>query len=192
MTPFVTNRQFLQRYDGRWVGQNILDDNSAASIASLQIVSTEAGTRLQSILSEASEMVMSAAAVGARYTERDLRDRPNDSPPYVGGGDFLVRIVCNIAMGLVLMRRGRALSDENALSGPYNDAMAQLELLRRGERIFFNVPGVPEAGLPSTASMAPRPGIDPPLITQEAARYFGTGPFPNYPGYYGGNWWGGW
>ncbi len=171
-TPFVTNAQFFVRYDWRWVAKNVLDISpgtglvAAATLAQLLDTSSVAGTVVYECLFEASEMLVAAAAVGARYTVEEL---------VAAGGRLLIRVVCDLCVGLILKRRGRAVTDENALSQPYNEALGYLEALRRGERIFFMVPAVPEAGLPESASMNPIPGIDPPLITTDAIRYFGLG-----------------
>lgn len=170
---FVTNTAFLQRYDWRWIAKNTTDTGVAASLTDLQNENSAPGGILQTFLDEASEMVMGAAAVGARYSQDDLT---------IYGGSLLVRIVCDLTMGLVLKRRGRPTEDAESLSQPYAEALEYLELLRRGERIFFNVPDVPEAGLPGTATMEPTPGIDPPTISQQAGRYFGYPPGCNYPG----------
>lgn len=162
---FITNAQFLVRYDRRWVGKNMLDDGTSATEADLLDTGTVAGGRLEQLIQEASELVMAAAAVGARYSVNDL---------VTYGGQLLVRIVSDLTVGLILKRRARALTDENELSGPYAEAMGYLEQLRRGERIFFAVPDVPEAGLPGEATMLPTPGFQPPMWTQYASRLFGN------------------
>lgn len=164
LTPFITNAQFLSRYDYRWVGMNLLDDDSDATEADLLSTSTVAGGRIQLFAFEASEMLMGACAVGARYSEDDVRTY---------GGYLKLRICADLMIAPVLKRRDRALTDESALSKAYDEALQYLEQLRRGERIFFQVPDVPEAGLPTTSDMGPIFGVDPPLITQEAIRYFG-------------------
>ena len=181
MQPFLDNTSFLIRYDWRWVAKNVTDgttltNNVAATLSELQ-GATGGGAVLATLITEASELVMAASAVGARYTEDDLRTY---------GGSLLTRIVADLTMGLVLKRRGRALTDEDELSKPYAEALEYLEQLRRGERIFWNVPDVPEAGLPATSSMEPRVGIDPPTVSMMAGRYFGSpGAYPG--GTYGGN-----
>ena len=162
---FITNAQFLVRYDARWVGKNMLDDGTAASAADLADEGSVPGARLEQLIQEASELVMAAGAVGARYSVSDL---------VTYGGQLLVRIVSDLTVGLILKRRARALTDENQLSGPYAEAMGYLEQLRRGERIFWAVPDVPEAGLPGTGTMLPTPGFQPPLWTQYATRVFGN------------------
>jgi len=106
---------------------------------------------------------MSAAAVGARYTVNDL---------VVYGGNLVKSITAGLALGPILERRGRAVEDFAKLSASYNRAADRVEQLRRGERIFFAVPDVPEAGLPESASMAPRPP-NPPNLAAQAGRFFG-------------------
>ncbi len=187
MVPFVTNTAFLVRYDWRWCAKNLLDGPTAGTssppptLTDLQNPSSAAGSVLATLITEASEILMAAAAVAARYTEDDVRTY---------GGSLRDRIVSDLTMGLVLKRRGRAVTDEKDLSGPYTEALEYIEALRRGERIFWAVPNVPEAGLPGTADGNPfpfpyglLPGHVPPLSAQ-SVRYFG---FPAaYPGWYYG------
>lgn len=163
ITPFITNNQFLDRYDWRWVAENILDDDRDATLNQLLSPTTTAGKRLREFALEASEMVLAAARVGARYSEGDLRSH---------GGYLLIRIVADLMIAPILKRRNRALSDESQLSKSYNEALQYLELLRRGERIFWAVPNVPEAGLPTTTSLVDNP-FTAPLITDHAVDYFG-------------------
>lgn len=166
MAAFVTNARFLQTYDWRLVAKNILDGDTASSSAAPPTKgelesNSRSGLILSRFLEQASEMTMAAAAVGNRYSVSDLTTY---------GGELLVRIVCDLAIGLILKRRGRALSDQDALSRSYQESLEYLEQLRRGERIFFAAPGVPEAGVPATATMIP---TQPPLFTGRAIRYFG-------------------
>jgi hypothetical protein len=171
MSPFLTNAEFLARHDGRWIGKNLLDDGTAPTIAQMSDPSTVSGIRLETLITDASEELMSAAAVGARYTEDDLRTY---------GGNLVKSITAGLAIGPILERRGRAVEDWDKMSAAYNRAAKRVEELRRGERIFFAVPDVPEAGLPESASMSPRAGIDPPAISTQASRYFGNP--ASYPG----------
>lgn len=163
MTPFATNQQFLDRHDGRWVAKNMLDDNTAPTVAQLANTATAAGARLEQLITDASEKLMSAAAVGARYTVADL---------VTYGGNLVISITCDLAVGPILKRRGRSVDNYEKYSAAYTEACDYVEQLRRGERIFFAVPDVPEAGLPASADMAP--GIfNPPNIAAQAGRYFG-------------------
>jgi len=181
MVPFITNTTFLIRYDWRWIAKNVLDGATAGTsatpptLADLQDASSAAGSVLATFTTEASEILMAASAVAARYSEDDIRTY---------GGSLRDRIVSDLTMGLVLKRRGRAITDEKDLSGPYAEALEYLEQLRRGERIFWAVPDVPEAGLPDTVNQSPFPLLpgQVPQTSGLAARYFGAP--AAYPGYW--------
>lgn len=160
MPSFLTPADFFVRYDYRWVGKQITDTGLAATDIDCRNSSV-----IAAFIAEASEMVVAAAAVGDRYSENDLT---------LYGGQLLKRITADLTMGLILKRRARAASDLESLTGPYTEALGYLEQLRRGERIFYMVPDVAEAGLPEAVSNLPRLGIDPPLATQQAFRYFGS------------------
>lgn len=164
MVPFCTNAQFLERVDARWVGMNILDTGVRATAAQLLDTDHAAGARLYTLLQDAAEELMSAAAVGARYTEADLRTY---------GGNLVVSINAGLAVGPILERRVRANPDTKSFSWVYDRAAARVEQLRKGERIFSAVPDVPAAGQPEVADTTPVVGIDPPDITQQSGRYFG-------------------
>ena len=179
MDPFITNAQFLDRHDWRWVARNILDgptvstSSTPPTLGQLVDDTTSAGARLKTLITDASEELMAAAAVGARYSETDLRPRPLENPPYPGGGNLLFSIVAGLTVGPLLERRDRAVTDVSALAAAYDRAKARVEELRRGERIFWSIPQVPEAGLPGTANMTPGPPLGPPTLSQAAGRYFG-------------------
>lgn len=179
---FATNEQVLDRFDGRWIGQNILDNGQSATVADLIDPLTTAYTRLQNLIGDASEMLLSAASVSARYSISDLQTY---------GGNLLVNITAGLAMGPILKRRGRAVTTNKMISDAFNEAMSYIEQLRRGDRIFAMVPNVPEAGLGFTTGMSgcctvPYGGAD---ITAMSGRYFGVssgaggcGPNPYLPG----------
>lgn len=183
MVPFVTNAEFLVRHDWRWVAKNVLDGPTAGTssppptLADLQDPSTAAGSVLYTLLQDASEELMSAAAVAARYTEQDIRTY---------GGSLVKSIVSGLTVGPLLERRDRAAEDYAALSASYDRAKERVEQLRRGERIFWAVPDVPEAGLPESVNQSSLLPGQVPQLSAWAARYFGfPAAFPG--GYYGGN-----
>ena len=177
---FITPADLLIRYDWRWIGQNILDTIPGTAANEAGVL---ASPKVQAFIEEASEMVMGAAAVGDRYTAEEIQQY---------GGALLQRIVSDLVIGLILKRRVRSSKDEEAFTLAYNEALAYLEQLRRGERIFYLVPNVPQAGLPATANMAAQPGFGPPLITNNP-RIFGTIGFnQNYGINGGGGGCGGW
>lgn len=169
MDSFINATQLFDRVDWRYVAKNILDGTSAStstappSLADLLNVSTVAGARLYQLMKDASEKLMGAAAIGARYTVDELIQY---------GGNLLVSTVAGLTVGPILSRRARAVSDEKALNAMYTEAVEYVEQLRRGERIFFQVPDVPQAGLPESANMAPGP-LSPPNLTAQASRFFG-------------------
>jgi hypothetical protein len=173
MKPFITQAEFLSRYDWRWVAKQVLDTNTSATESELKS-DTGGGAILKLFLSEASEMVMGAAAVGDRYNAQANPNLPplaNDLAIY--GGALLARIVSDLTMGLILKRRARGAKDQEGLTAAYEEALEYLEQMRRGERIFFAVPNVPQAGLPTTETMSPpigRPGA--PIISNNT-RIFG-------------------
>lgn len=178
MAQFATGADLATHYDRRRLGQ-LLDDTGAAvppaSVADHPVVTA--------MLVAASDEVVAACGVGARYAESDLTALAAESG---GGGPLLRMLVCHLAYGLLINRRGLAADDQSRLTPMWKWSQDYLTLLRKGERVFGGVPDVPEAGLPDTFSMAPaQPGNQPPSIVQTAFRVFGTGPVVNrgLPGY---------
>lgn len=163
----ITNDVLLEYFDQRVVGKNLLDTDpgTVATYAQMINTSTTAGARLQRLIGAASEMLLAAACGQARYSLEDIQTY---------GGSLRDWIVANLAMGPVLARRDRPAEDEDALSLAYKRALDYIDQLQKGERIFYAVPNVPEAGLPGTASMCPTPGVQKPLWTQKASPYFGS------------------
>lgn len=158
---------------------NIMDDGTRATKAQLLNVATEAGARLYALLQDASEELMAAALVGARYTEDEVRQY---------GGNLVVSIVSGLTLGPILERRVRAVSDTKSFSWMYQRAAQRVEELRKGERIFWAVPNVPEAGQPEVADSTPLPGLECPTLVGDSPRYFGDtgacngGQASEYPG----------
>lgn len=175
MTPpllFCTNSDLLSRFDSRWCAMNLLDDGTTPTLSQLLDTSTVAGARLQSLIGDASEMLMSAASVSARYSVLDLQTY---------GGNLLINITAGLAMGPILKRRGRTVTTNKMISDAFTEAMSYIEQLRRGDRIFSMVPNVPAAGLMNTVCMTPCIPFGGPDITQVSGRYFGV-PLPTCPG----------
>lgn len=153
--------------DWRVVAKNILDTEpgSVATLAQLTNTSSAAGARLQTLIGSASEMLLAAACGQARYSLADIQTY---------GGGLRDMIVAWLTVGPILARRERPGDDEESLALSYKMAVNYLEQLQNGERIFYAVPNVPEAGLPATATMCPQPGFNPPTFVQKAGRYFGN------------------
>lgn len=173
---FCTPTQLLSRYDYRWIANQIYDNGTAATQA--QVLNSPI---IAEFIQDASEMVLAAATIGERYSRGDLE---------CYGGCLLVRITCGLVLGLILKRRARGSKDEEALTTDYNESLQYLEQLRRAERIFFNVPGVVEAGVPATAPMVnPNPGFGPPFISNNPAIFGNVGVDRNYGNQLGGGGW---
>lgn len=175
---FCSNADLLARFDSRWCAMNLLDDGTTPTTAQMLDTNSIPGARLQTLLSDASEVLMSAASVSARYSVNDL---------LTYGGNLLINITAGLAFGIILKRRGRAVTSNKMISDAANEALGYLEQLRRGDRIFALVPGVPDAGLPHVSPInvcIPCGGIQ---VTQAAGRYFGMmmpggcGVNPYYP-----------
>ncbi len=163
---FCTPTQLLTRYDFRWIGNQINDNGTAATQAQVLVSPV-----IAELIQDASEQVLGAATIGERYSRADLE---------CYGGRLLVRITCGLVLGLILKRRARGSKDEEALTTDYNESLAYLEQLRRAERIFFNVPGVVEAGVPSTAPMVNVNGFGPPFISNNVNIFGNIGCDRNY------------
>lgn len=174
MSVILTASEFFDYHDYRWVAKNMLD-GSVPSLADMLDSNTDAGRRVGRFVNMAEDQLFAAAVAQDRYSVNDV---------VTYGGELAKWIVANIAVGPALARRDRATSDERALALAFQQAQAYLEDLRKGERIFYAVPGVPQAGIPEAATVRPRPGIDPQLVTQRAVRYFGFSGLQ--PGYCGG------
>ena len=174
MFTFLTNIQFFIFFDWRWVAQNLYDlskgqllpsDGGYADLSSQAgLPPYNAGLTLATLCGAASEELMSAAAIGARYQRSDLTQY---------GGNLVVKVAAALVAGSVLGRRVRATDIDKLYGAAYESAQGMLEALRRGERIFDAVPNVEAAGAGPVAAPQFAPGISPPLWTWEAQRYFG-------------------
>lgn len=180
MPLILTAEQFFNYHDYRWVAKNLLDAGVPATLADMMNPATTAGARVAEFIDMAEGQLFAATSIGDRYSVADI---------VTYGGALARWIVANVAVAPALGRRDRAATDEKKLSLAFDLAQSYLQQLRDGERIFALVPNVPEAGLPGTQDLTPRPGIDPQTVTQRASRYFGAswGPCSNGGAYrYGG------
>lgn len=182
MPSFLTNTEMTTRYDWRWLAQNLVEGATITgavtppTLAILQGVSG-AGATLATLIEDASDLVMGAAAIGNRYSVDDVTTY---------GGSLLKWLTAGLTLGGVLKRRVRASDQDAAFAKAYEEALEYLELLRRGERIFYAVPDVPEAGVPGTAGMVPLPGFGPPYMSQNARIFGCTTANQRYPWGWGG------
>lgn len=179
---FLTASEFLDFYDARTVAGRLLDDGrDAAAIDMLDSTST-AGRRLALVVQVGEERVLAAVRVGNRYTVLELQ-------ALVDGGTagLLKSLIAHVAFGELLKRRALPADKFAALAPAYAEAEDYLQLLREGNRIFDDVPNVPEAGLPADIDIRTRTGIDDPSLVDNH-RLFGVLSPSVRPGLSGGNW----
>lgn len=167
----LTVTEFLDRYDQRAVAQRLLDDGQDAPDWELIDATSVAGRRLLAAIADSEGLLVAAAAVGKRYDADELQ-------AVVDAGDnssarIIKRIVADLAFGLILKRRSLPSGEFQALAPGYAEATALLELVRRGDRVFPDIPGVAVAGLPDVVSSIPRPG-DQPQLWSSNVRLFGV------------------
>lgn len=127
MTPdsgassYATIADFAARYDVRALGGLTQDDNTRASAG--QVAASDV---VQQMLDDASGLVEAACLVGRRYGPDDLAALTGNSRK------FLVRIVCDLAYGLLRQRRGAP----DPPTPAYAQAVQNLGDLRAGALIF--------------------------------------------------------
>jgi phage gp36-like protein len=136
MASYASASDMLTRYDPRPIGDLVKDDGSRASPSTLLNDPV-----LAAALQDASGLVDSATLVGGRYSPGDLAGlAPTDNTTL-----FLKRLVCDLAYGLLISRRGYSRADQLAQAPNYQEALALLEKLRAGE-LIFDIPDVINAG----------------------------------------------
>lgn len=155
---YATPTNFLARYDARRVGELVKDDATRATPAELL-----SDTTLQAMLDDAASMIDAACLSGKRYTLTELAA--------LTGSDayLLIRLNCDLAWGLLLLRRGGTSQDITSLAPGYAYAMSIVDKLWNGEWVF-NVDNVPEAGLPEGNVKISTQRTS---VVDEAYRYYG-------------------
>lgn len=162
-TAFVSNTQFLTRYDSRTVAQLVSDTGTPAGS-----LSTDAN--LQQALEDATGEILMSALKGGRYSEADLLALlvADGSGNISRTGNYLQRLTCDLAFYYLVLRRGNDVDEYPQAE----KAAKQLEALERGEKVF----GVQDA---IDAGVAQSPAISIQTIEnenyiQENIRYFPT------------------
>ena len=188
--PFISPEEFLDFYDSRRVADFLYDgsyDSLGTKPTRNEMLSygSIANTRIRQAIAIATDRIVAAASVGKRYTRQELESIVTTP----GGGVFeqsrgpdfwlLARITADLTFGEIVRRRALPASQYQELSSTFQQAEQYLEMLRQGVRIFSSVKNLPEAGLPDTATMAPLPNQDKPLMSQES-RLFGCQSFDWY------------
>ena len=168
MAAYATGKDLCLYYDRRRVAQLVTDDGRPPPESTV-----DSHPVVAAMLRAASDEAAAACGVGKKYTPLDLATLAGGTD---AGSSLLKQIVCHIAFGLLLARRGLAADEFGKLAPMWKWAQGYLDLLRNCDRVLGGVEGVLDAGLPATASMARREGFDrPPSMVQESARIFGSG-----------------
>ena len=198
----ITVDQFLYYNDELRVRELLSDDENGEPIAANQL---DSNTYLEEICFAASQEVASAAQVGNSYTWNELFCLANDNvggtvtltagnyaltantgTTINGAGSKLRTLVANVGWGLLVGRRRFTTKKFTEMAPSYAEAMKQLEMLQLGMRIFPQVSGAPEAGLPGVEVL----GVDALGTISKNVGLFGTIALPGR-GYVGGDY-GGW
>lgn len=152
---YATISDFSLRFDVRVLGDLVKDDNTQAG-------SLTGNSILEAMLKDATAHVKAAAQSRGIYSEAQLDALAVALDP------LLIRLVCDIAMGLLYARRGKGMPDGHQDRVDAADAM--LDQLRKGQAVF----GDTEA-LSAQYSAGYRPSA------QESAAHFPVTNSPMFP-----------
>lgn len=165
---YAAAADLFARYDLRNIADYVADDGSRATGTVPNVITLASNTNVLTALADASGLLEQACFVGERYTSADLLAMLNAATPSAGSS-LIRRIVCDLAMGLIILRRPA----KNApLPVQYTEAQRQLQLLSQGEAIFpfleTAAAGVLEERVETARDVYARQGV-----TTQAARLFG-------------------
>lgn len=106
---------------------------------------------LLALLARASEEVLASALKGKRYTTAELQALADSGED----GYYLVGLVCDLAFGYLVQRRGTGAADMDRQAPAFRKALTALEQLSSGELIFplTEDPSQEDAGTPRTADL---------------------------------------
>jgi hypothetical protein len=156
-TPFAQTSDLVLQYDQRRIGELASDTGTpiAPSAFSTNPV-------LLYTLARATEIVLMNARLGKRYTEAELLALAQDTLSQ-GIGAELRGLTCDLAFGLLVMRRGTGANDLQRLSPAFAQAQQTLRLLAQGEFVFAHTATEAQiaAGTPETANLTQLPNSPP-------------------------------
>lgn len=146
MASFADPSDLIVFFDKRRICQLAGDENASIAVGS---IATD--TVLLAMLGRATEMILAHARKGNRYSEEELQELADSA---TAGWD-VTGMTCDLAYGLLSMRRGVRASDMEQLAPTYFYALKRLEQLANGEEIFARIDGDAhaDAGTPRTADL---------------------------------------
>lgn len=191
MPSYATAADVVARYDIRRLSQ-FLSDTGTPVCTQTQINSGACATMLVTnanliaMIADASNKILMSCRVANRYLQSDLDKIYGDSDR----SPSLIRLVCDLTFGYVMMRRGLGLREVYNLAPGFKEALDTLEQLKMGYTVFDDAPpdgsDAPNAGVNVENVAAPgrnnRSGQCQTLWTQQVCPIF---PGPNN-GQYGG------
>lgn len=142
MAAYATAVQLLARYDSRRIAELNSDTGSPVTPVDPVSVSTPVGAALL----DASAMLDSALQAGKRYPRDVLDTLVADADPSKGAA--IVRVVCDLAVGLLVARRGLPAEELKSLAPNYDESKEWLGKLRDGQHVLDWDDAI-QAGLPS-------------------------------------------
>ncbi len=183
---FATVADLLTRYDARRIADLVGDSGSRVEPATLLTPSPNGNPVAFAALQDATQMILAAATVAARYSYEQLYG-DSTTTPATPGSNLAKRLCCDLGFALLTGRRGYTESQQGSLTPRAAEAQAMLEALRRGERLLdcysvrdgvvIRVDDHAAAGLPT--KILTTPFDDASLLTANT-RLFGirvTGPY---------------
>lgn len=159
-SPYCTAADLLVYHDWQQVAMLVRDGDDALP----DKTATAASAIVAAVLLAASGELESACLIGQRYTPADLAALTGASAARRS------KLVADLAFWRLAQRKQPMSANPDAVPGA-KEALAELDRLRNGERIFSFTESA-EAGLPTVSDPAVTSLANP--IVAESARYFGT------------------
>ncbi len=165
-TPYCSALKLFTYHDAQQCADMLRDgDGPRPSRLCILDPTSDPGAVLLEILLGASGELESACLIGDRYS-------PTDLGALTGSGlQRLTKLVADLAFWTLAQRRQPSSADPEKVPGA-KQALAELDRLRNGERIF----GLQEsanAGLPDVSEPEPTRNLGSPVVSQ-SSRFFGT------------------
>lgn len=155
---YAVPADLLKRFDARTVG-DLAGDEGKRIVPSALLTDPN----VLAVLDDASGEIESALLQGERYTAANLTALTGNSQQY------LVRLCCEIAFGLLWRRRPWA--DDQQRQEAIKRADEHLERLRKGERVF-DVVAILDAGLPDVTGATTAELRDLNLLRDRTLHYY--------------------
>ncbi len=165
-TPYCSALKLFTYHDAQQCADMLRDgDGPRPSRLCILDPTSDPGAVLLEILLGASGELESACLIGDRYS-------PTDLGALTGSGlQRLTKLVADLAFWTLAQRRQPSSADPEKVPGA-KQALAELDRLRNGERIF-GLQESADAGLPDVSEPEPTRNIGSPVVSQ-SSRFFGT------------------